>query len=151
MFAPTSGAVHLTFELSCEGHGVSFRPWVGFNYHLEHQIHKVVCHSKESIDSIFEYHPAPNRLSEAAKKLMSRNYFQVNGVDHLPGVDFVVCCADVKNGEVQGGTGQAVRIATARNIPVINIRSPFWESSINRIPIVEHVSRADLESNLPNM
>ena len=57
---------------------------------------------------------------------MARNYFQVHGdPPHYPMVDFVVCCADrdLKDPKkVKGGTGQAVRMATKRGIPVFNIR-----------------------------
>jgi hypothetical protein len=66
-----------------------------------------------------KYHPAWNNLSHAAKKLMTRNTFQILGYDLNTPVSFVVCWT--LGGKIQGGTGQALRIAKDMNIPIFNL------------------------------
>ena len=133
------------FESACEGRGVSFLPWESFAVQRPYPIFEVVRHTKESVESIHKYHPAPDRLSKAAQKLMSRNYFQVNGVDSLPRVDVVICCATPTVDGVSGGTGQAVRIANAAGVQVINLRDPKWERDFHRIPYVERSPLEEIE------
>jgi hypothetical protein len=140
------------FEYACRGYGLKFLPWDGFNHKPESNIYSHVIHSAESFESIQKYHPAPDLLSPAAKKLMSRNYFQINGFGSFPKVDFVICCADpIRNSRaVKGGTGQAVRIALDLDIPVFNIRERGcrWESFLNHLPVADSSSRAEIENNL---
>ena len=66
-----------------------------------------------------KYHPAWNRLSPAAKKLMARNVHQIIGWDMRTLSDFVVCWT--ADGKASGGTGQALRIAKDCNIPIYNL------------------------------
>jgi hypothetical protein len=66
-----------------------------------------------------KYHPAWNNLSHAAKKLMTRNTFQILGYDLNTPVSVVVCWT--LGGRIQGGTGQALRIAKDMNIPIFNL------------------------------
>lgn len=141
------------FEESCRGYGLKFLPWPGFNMVQYSKIYSTVIHSDESMESVMKYHPAPHVLSEAARKLMSRNYYQIHGFGDLPKVDFVVCCADPirnSNGEVKGGTGQAVRIALDLNIPVFNIRdkNSKWEAFMNWLPTVKYSSREEIENSV---
>lgn len=65
------------------------------------------------------YHPAAHKLSEFAFRLIARNTHQVLGKDLQSSVDFVICWT--LNGEDVGGTSQAIRLATAVNIPVFNL------------------------------
>lgn len=90
------------------------------------------------------HHPKKG-LDGATAQLMIRNYFQIMGAgkSERP-VDAVICWALVKGGEVQGGTGQAVRIAVAAGIPVFNL----FEGALSeaeaflRESIVDRTSRA---------
>lgn len=67
-------------------------------------------------------HPAWDRCSEFARKLHSRNCFQVLGADLQSPVDFVVCYAkEDRNGNPQGGTRTAIMLARENNIPVYNL------------------------------
>ena len=141
------------FEEACKGYGLKFLPWPGFNVKPDSKIYQTVVHSLDSMESVMKYHPAPHMLSEAARKLMSRNYYQIHGVGDFPRVDFVVCCADPirnSNGEVKGGTGQAVRIALDLKIPVFNIRekNSRWESFMNGLPNVRYSSKEEIENIL---
>lgn len=72
-----------------------------------------------SLELASKYHPAWHRCSEYAKKLHARNGFQVLGRDLFSPSQFVVCWT--KDGGPTGGTGQAIRLATAYQIPVFNL------------------------------
>jgi hypothetical protein len=67
------------------------------------------------------YHPAWYALRQGGRKLMARNVHQVLGYDCKTPVAFVVCWTP--GGQITGGTGQAIRIAMDRQIPVYNIGS----------------------------
>lgn len=60
-------------------------------------------------------------LSNGAKSLHTRNVPQVLGEKLDSPVKFVMCWGKPKGDEVQGGTGQAVRIANAYGVPVLNL------------------------------
>jgi len=66
-----------------------------------------------------QYHPAWHRCSDYAKKLHARNCMIVLGRDLTNPVKFVVCWTP--GGKVTGGTGQALRMAVALKIPVLNM------------------------------
>ncbi|MDI3258371.1 MAG: hypothetical protein QJR02_01420 [Sinobacteraceae bacterium] len=70
-----------------------------------------------------QFHPRWSSLRPAAQLLVARNGFQVLGADLQSPSAFVLCWT--KNGEAVGGTGQAIRIALARNIPVFNLFDMF--------------------------
>lgn len=67
------------------------------------------------------YHPAWGNLSEGAQKLMARNCHQILGPEILKPrpVEFVLCWTP--DGQLSGGTAQAIRIAEDMNIPVWNL------------------------------
>ncbi len=92
-----------------------FLPWQHFNYN-ESPLY-------EQSDGAFEiaakFHPAWDKLKESVRKLMARNVLQVLGADLKTPVSFVL--AWTKDGQATGGTGQALRIAAAYNIPIRNL------------------------------
>ncbi len=118
---------------------VTFLPWAGFNVHVFNP-HKrcretFVCgQSRIGLRSIERYHPSPKSLTIPGRMFMARNYHQIHGIKtdtvEWPRVSLVVCCADEVSGVVQGGTGQAVRIATDLGIPVINLRVDGWRDRL---------------------
>lgn len=69
-----------------------------------------------AVQSVYEFHPAANKLKPSVMKLHARNYLIVDGVD------FIICWTP--NGEITGGTGQALRIAAKQNITVYNLGNP---------------------------
>lgn len=74
---------------------------------------------QRALDSIQKYHPAPDRLSSGAMKLMARNYCQMFGKSvSSPASSFVVCYT--KDGKASGGTGQAIRMAEDAGIMIFN-------------------------------
>lgn len=110
-----------------------YLPWNEFNgmYHCP----DLGIYDGSKSPKIFEaeeftqrYHPKGKKLSRGAKSMMNRNAMQILGYDlELPS-DFLICCStgtkcdSIGNiYDVDGGTGQAVRIAYAYHIPVYNI------------------------------
>ena len=85
---------------------------------------------KEAMEIALEFHPAPDvlRSKQYIMNLMARNSFQVLGADLNTPSDFIVCWtpdgAYNTTSRKTGGTGQAIRIAIAYNIPVYNIAQP---------------------------
>lgn len=73
-------------------------------------------------------HPAWARLSQGGRALQARNMHQVLGWDLQTPVDFVQCWTpDGAESEADvirttGGTGTAIRLASRRGIPVINLQ-----------------------------
>ena len=103
-----------------------FLPWAGFEGRKGAEY--IVVRSTPELDRTVEvYHPTPERLSRVAFSLIRRNACQVLGADLKSPADIVICWAPgsrLKRGklyDVDGGTGQAVRIAYERGIPVFNL------------------------------
>jgi hypothetical protein len=68
-----------------------------------------------------EFHPAWKRVRHApARARLTRDTFQVLGAALDSPSRFVI--AWTEDGEASGGTGQAIRIAKANEIPVLNLR-----------------------------
>lgn len=109
------------FELGCDqAHGTKeiYLPWNKFNNAKEGI---VVTPYAESTALAKKFHPAWNRLDQWGQKLMIRNGYQVFGSKLDTPVDFVICWT--KDGKASGGTGQAIRMAEAYGIPVLNLRN----------------------------
>ena len=69
-----------------------------------------------------KHHPAWTDLSASVKQLMTRNSYQIMGQDMQSPCLFVLCWTP--SGSGQGGTGQAIRIAKAHDIPVFDMAKP---------------------------
>lgn len=102
-----------------------YLPWSGFNGRdSSKQFISQVLPQAEQITK--EYHPAWNNLSQAARKMMSRNCHQALGRDLKSFVDFVFCwtpdgASTIKQTSSKtGGTGQAIRISEAHGIKTLN-------------------------------
>lgn len=109
------------FEKNCTGEMEIYLPWKGFNGNtsdlfIDSMDQEIVSRAREIAK---KYHPNWKALSEAAKKLMTRNTFQILGSDLNSPVSFVVCWT--KGGTINGGTGQAMRIAKDLKIPIFNL------------------------------
>lgn len=105
------------FEIGCDkgsGEKEIFLPWRGFNNN-DSKLYNI---STDALNIAEKYHPAWNRLSQGAKKLMARNSYQVLGYDLNTPSSFIVCYT--KNGKLTGGTAQALKIAKDYNIPIFN-------------------------------
>lgn len=72
----------------------------------------------EALELAAQFHPAWERCSSAARRLHARNMHQVLGQDLATPVEFVACWTP--DGRGGGGTGQALRLARAREIPIFD-------------------------------
>lgn len=75
--------------------------------------------SKKVMDLAKKYHPAWNRCSPTARLMHARNCNIILGPHLIEPVAFILCWT--LNGLVQGGTGQALRLAKDYMIPVCNL------------------------------
>lgn len=99
-----------------------YLPWKDFNGNKS-PLFRV---TDEALKLASKYHPAWNKLSYGARKLMGRNGYQVLGYDLKTPSAFVLCWT--KDGKEIGGTAQAMRIAKDYKIPVYNL---FFEECRN--------------------
>jgi hypothetical protein len=115
-----------------------FLPWKNFNNNssplyienknkiLEENLNIATTYAKN-------FHPNWERLKPAGKKLMTRNSFQILGIEPNNEKQFsnvVICYCPIKNGKPTGGTAQALRIAEHHNIKIYNL---FLQDDYNKI------------------
>lgn len=110
------------FERGARGAKEIWLPWPSFNSNLSR-----LFPSKEAHDLASTLHPKWNILTPGAKKLHARNMHQILGIDLDTPSEFVVCWT--KDGEASGGTGQALRLAIQRQIPIFNLKKDKEEFS----------------------
>lgn len=82
--------------------------------------------SREAFLIAQKYHPKWEFLLPHVRQLMARTSHVMLGPQCNSRVRFVACWT--KGGEIVGGTGQALRIATDLNIPILNFASMSLES-----------------------
>lgn len=86
-----------------------------------------------------EIHPAWDRLNDGGKKLQARNTYQIFGNKLDTPVDFVIAWTqdgleDYNMRTIKsGGTGQAIDMASRKDIPVINLANPDWRERLDEI------------------
>lgn len=105
------------FEYGCvmvDGQKEIYLPWKGFGGSDSNLIVKDI----KAYEIAEQYHPYWHNLSQGAKKLQARNSHQVLGKDLNTPTKFIICWT--KNGRGSGGTGQAIRIARAYDIPIFD-------------------------------
>lgn len=109
-----------------------FVPWAAFQSHIplpaDPRIRVHTSAPPQARDLVYDFHPAPDRLSSGAFALMARNTQQVLGPDLTQPARFVVCwtpdATEVRTSRQTGGTGMAIRIAFAYGVPVFNLGRP---------------------------
>ena len=118
---------------------IEFIPWNGFNGCKS----GVIATSDKAMKLAESLHPAWDRLSQGAKKLMARNCHQILGEDLNSPVDFVLCWtpdgAETSTTSKTGGTGQAIRLAIQNQIPVINMFNTGWESKLEQLTGIKYI------------
>lgn len=105
------------FEKGCDdvtGDKEIYLPWAGF----ENSKSTLIVNDSRALEIAEKYHPYWHNLSQGARKLQARNSHQVLGADLNTPSSFIICYT--KNGKGGGGTGQALRIAKAHNIPTFD-------------------------------
>lgn len=100
-----------------------YLPWAGFNNNPSELHPGNIPFSDEEISVSASFHPAWDKCSPSARKLHQRNLRQLLGCqavcgDQVQMSKFVVCWTP--NGDLRGGTSQALRIAIACEIPIFN-------------------------------
>lgn len=99
-----------------------FLPWNNFNGRKHSESGVIIPTTSQweaALELAEQYHPAWDKLSGSTKAFMARNAFQILGINLDDPVLFVLCWTP--NGRTEGGTGQAIRMATGMNIPVFNM------------------------------
>lgn len=116
----------LAFEMGCimgDGAKEIYLPWKGFNKAPQnHPDYIVVRPTPELHDFSASFHPCWKACTQAAKLLHMRNGLQMLGIQGEEPTDMVVCWTP--NGKRTGGTGQALRIAEAYEIPIFDLALP---------------------------
>lgn len=73
-------------------------------------------------DTVSTFHPRPDLMNPSGIELMARNACQVFGEDFTNPSRLVVCWTE--GGGLKGGTAQAIRMAKAVGMPVLNFGKP---------------------------
>ena len=128
-FAEGADTAFYKGAMFANGEAEIFIPWSGFNGAPKNDPKFIVPKfSSELLTLAAEYHPAWDRCSAAVSKLHARNGCQILGLDLKTPADMVVCWTP--GGVPSGGTGQALRIARAYNVPVFNLAVPGIEAKL---------------------
>lgn len=112
------------FEFGCDqasGKKEIFLPWKGFNSNPS----QLFTIPDQAFEIAKEHHPAWHGCKMPTRKLHSRNAQQVLGQNLDTPAKFIVCWtsdgAEKRTSSKTGGTGQAIRIASAYKVPVFNL------------------------------
>lgn len=119
------------FEYGCDivdGQKEIFLPWKRF----QNSDSQLIVSNKRAFEIAEKYHPYWHNLKEGARKLQARNSHQVLGWDLETPSNFIICWT--KNGKGSGGTGQAIRIAKAYNIPIFDAGT-YLDIEITRVEL----------------
>ena len=109
------------FERGCDlanGSKEIYIPWNNFN-NLSTSAGYIVAYHPDAENIAATLHPAWHRCSQGAKKLHTRNIYQILGGNLNDPSVLVVCWTP--NGELTGGTAQAMRLAMKNNIRILNL------------------------------
>ena len=105
-----------------------FLPWKNFN----NSPNKFITLPQKAFTIAEKFHPYWYNLSKGVKQLHARNSCQVLGKDLKTPVKFVICWTP--NGEMIGGTSQALKIAKFYDVDVYNLANKkdlkYWENKI---------------------
>ena len=117
------------FEIGCDqaqGTKEIYIPWRGFDGRLNGpeiiMSNSVLPNLQEAYNLAARFHPMWHRCSKGAKKLHTRNMYQILGRDLESPVRVVICWT--KNGAGKGGTGQALRLAQFLDIEIHDLGKP---------------------------
>lgn len=104
------------FESGCDAyHGQKeiYLPWRHFNQNASNYLVR-----PEAFEIAKQFHPKWDSLSQGAQKLHARNAHQILGYDLKTPTQLVICYTE--HGLLKGGTAQALRMAKAYHIPILN-------------------------------
>lgn len=122
----------LAFEAganAASGRKEIYLPWKGFN----NSDSTLIVKEGKAYDIAEKFHPYWHNLKPAARKLQARNSHQVLGLDLQKPSDFVLCYTP--GGKRTGGTGQALRLAEEKNIPIFDFGCYNYNESIEEFKL----------------
>ena len=107
------------FENGCNivnGKKEIYLPWRAYNHNLSELHPRNYPFTEEELKFTEKFHPAWKKCGPSAQKLHARNTRILMGMEALHGIQvtpvkFIVCWT--KDGQITGGTGQALRIGNA--------------------------------------
>ena len=109
--------------ISVNGKKQIFVPWYGFNHApIDNPDYIRPKPTPELMEFSSKFHPNWRKCNDAAKLLHMRNACQILGLDGDAPASLVICWT--REGKGGGGTGQALRIAKAYNIPIFDLGDP---------------------------
>ena len=112
---------------SVNGKKEIYLPWPKFMDHKS----DLFNHHPRAEEIAFQYHPNLYSQNAPVVKLMTRNSHQVLGKDMKTKSKFIVCyCPVDKNGVLQGGTSQAIRVAEGEGNGKIKIFNLFFKDKL---------------------
>lgn len=127
-----AGGADLAFERGCDsvgGRKAIYLPWKGFGAPRSPQgTFTGVC--DRALAMAEQFHPNWAACSQGARALHARNCYQVLGDTLDEPVKFVICWT--VNGLGGGGTGQALRIAKAHDIPIYDLGNADMRAFIEK-------------------
>lgn len=112
----------------------TFLPWAGFEG-IQDAV--LTAPDQDAMEVGEKYHPGWKYLKQGAKKLIARDSYQILGrnLDHP--TELVVCWTPDGSldghGSKSGGTGQALRIASDYEIPVLNLARGDHRKDVEQI------------------
>lgn len=122
------------FEIGAGANTEVYLPWDGFNGHKSkdgtHLDARVLYTYKKAQYIAAMHHPAWDKLSEGAKKLHTRNVYQVLGFDLETPSKCVMLWAEPIGTTVKGGTATAVSIAKEYRIPTFNF---YFQQELDKV------------------
>lgn len=105
-----------------------YLPWNGFNNRRINSIYDRVYIDATKLDNYsdavsiaYSLHPAYDRLKQGARKLHTRNVYQVLGFDLKSKSDFVILWAEPCEDGVCGGTNTAYKLAKLHGVKTYNL------------------------------
>jgi hypothetical protein len=118
------------FEIGAGSKAEIYLPWTYFNQHVPIQGRRFATPTIEALDLAQHYHPAWHLCGSKARLLHARNMHQILGIQLTDPVKFVICWTP--DGLDSGGTGQALRLARSRNIPIFNLQDQPSRSRLEK-------------------
>lgn len=103
-----------------------YLPWPRFNGHPWATLERPTA---AAVNIAAAHHPAWADLDWKSRMLHARNSHIVLGRDCNDPVDFLVCWT--RGGRTVGGTGQAIRVARAYDVPVYNLANPVDVATVS--------------------
>jgi hypothetical protein len=121
-----------------------YLPWPGFGptTRTDHPLDAHSIPTPEAHAIAREHHPGWNALSTISQALLARTSHVILGADLNTPVRFAICWtpdgATTATTRTTGGTGQAIRICTALEIPVFNIAVPDHAARLHHLAAEHH-------------